>query len=926
MASFTDNPQALGTFNPYVQQLPVDAMVKVGMAKQEQYNQGIQKIQTAIDNVGGLDVVRDVDKAYLQSKLNELGNSLKFVAAGDFSDFQLVNSVNGMTGQIAKDQNVLNAVNSTAKYRKEVSLMEEDRKKGILTPQNETYFGKQARPWLDSSEVSESFSGKYVPYFDVFKYTKETFDALKPDGYTFDQIYQTDSNGNPLLDKNNQPILSHHMKRLEKEGIFPEEVKKTLTQVFSDPRVSRQLNIDGQYNFSGLGEQELKQKVENKRENDIIKYQEKILSLRIKQSITKEDLSAEIDALQDNVDKVNSSYDELLQTTNMDSLRSSLYRQDVFDRYTDMFGYMKTKETVEKNPAFEMEFEINKAAQERADRLRSYNLEVEKFKEDKKQHKLTDERERLKIQADLNKKGGPSKTNAISGGPGGSGVETTYDTGRNELNMADYKYSTSANGLISIQDRLIFTTGFATDKKATAEVRRLMTTGEGLSEDAAINLFLKQYAKQHKVGINEFRRNKMLEIRKSKTNDKEIAYLLENERIAQKNFKQETFNKEERDKIYEKGIEQIGLGEDFKNVKPETIMYRGKRLTLSRQNQIDIATYIAGTYDLFQFQRDEGLSSAKEKAKKNLDMAGLGDLAERYLQEARYRKAYPVSGEYAVGLATTLGSSIADLYNYAKGNDTTSITQQTIGKYYDLAKSIHDKSYSKVASQMSNAIRNQYSINPNKAWALTTGDTETDKGIHSNLTKDYLVFTDQETQNLATKEELENFGTALNEEGSEFSIRSSTDENGNPAFYVETMTKDNKIGKMYLNPDMAANYGYDVSDVFEPDQVSYLRTSMNRYLGKTSIGNPSELSTYNAGVVDYAYDTTDFKNLRNTNYDVKVNISTQDNLYFPYIYVTDGRKETIVSLEGSNNLSQVNAAILSTVSDAFVQSALSRVK
>ena len=46
MASWTDNPQALTNFNPYVSQLPVEAMVKVGMQKQQQYDEGIQKIQT----------------------------------------------------------------------------------------------------------------------------------------------------------------------------------------------------------------------------------------------------------------------------------------------------------------------------------------------------------------------------------------------------------------------------------------------------------------------------------------------------------------------------------------------------------------------------------------------------------------------------------------------------------------------------------------------------------------------------------------------------------------------------------------------------------------------------------------------------------------------------------------------------------------
>ena len=112
MASYTDK---IPTFNPYVQQLPVEAMLKVGVYKQQKYEEGVQKIQTSIDNVAGLDIANPVQQQYLQSKLNSLGNNLKFVAAGDFSDFSLVNSVNGMTKQIVKDEDVINAVSSTAR-------------------------------------------------------------------------------------------------------------------------------------------------------------------------------------------------------------------------------------------------------------------------------------------------------------------------------------------------------------------------------------------------------------------------------------------------------------------------------------------------------------------------------------------------------------------------------------------------------------------------------------------------------------------------------------------------------------------------------------------------------------------------------------------------------------------------------------------
>ena len=69
MASFKD---IIPQFIPYIQQLPVEDMVQVGMYKQQLYDQGVQKIQSQIDNIAGLDIIHDSDRAYLQSKLGEL--------------------------------------------------------------------------------------------------------------------------------------------------------------------------------------------------------------------------------------------------------------------------------------------------------------------------------------------------------------------------------------------------------------------------------------------------------------------------------------------------------------------------------------------------------------------------------------------------------------------------------------------------------------------------------------------------------------------------------------------------------------------------------------------------------------------------------------------------------------------------------------
>ena len=143
MANFISSP--LQPFTPYIEQQPVSELMAVGMAKQEQYERGVQKIQSSIDNIAGLDIMRDVDKGYLQSKLDALGNNLKGVAAADFSNSQLTNSVAGMAGQIGKDEFIQAAVYSTANDKNQNAQMSIDKKEGKIQglpkiPQNEIMF------------------------------------------------------------------------------------------------------------------------------------------------------------------------------------------------------------------------------------------------------------------------------------------------------------------------------------------------------------------------------------------------------------------------------------------------------------------------------------------------------------------------------------------------------------------------------------------------------------------------------------------------------------------------------------------------------------------------------------------------------------------------------------------------------------------
>lgn len=201
MASFTD---LIPQFNPYIQQLPVEAMVSVGMEKQKRYDDGIQKLQSQIDQVAGLSLLRPQDKAYLQSKINELGNNLRTVAAGDFSNFQLVNSVGGMIGQVSKDPFVTAAVRSTANDQKNLEQIDADRKSGKLAPENELFYMKQRNRYIESGLKTEEgkpvvFSGYYLPFKDVYTKLRTIAKDVGVDESIVQNLFNPDGSVNKVM-------------------------------------------------------------------------------------------------------------------------------------------------------------------------------------------------------------------------------------------------------------------------------------------------------------------------------------------------------------------------------------------------------------------------------------------------------------------------------------------------------------------------------------------------------------------------------------------------------------------------------------------------------------------------------------------------------------------------------------------------------
>jgi len=295
MASWKDKAP---TFNPYIAQQPVEAMVKVGMYKQQKYEEGYKKIQDSIDKVAGLDIVRDLDKQYLQGKLNTLSDELKTVAAGDFSNFQLTNSVAGMASKIIDDTNVQNAVSSTINYKNGMKEMDAANKEGKGNPANTHDFQTSAQKWL-SGDLETGFSSKYQPYVPVKQNALKIIKELTGNSNITEDIFTKDKNGNM--------VISDSILRTELAGVSPERIQKALRAGLSQSDFN-QLQIDGRYKYSSAKHEDIVGSIQSYGQSSIDFYTDKIQELE-QAKLTTNSVPQQ-SSIQDNIDILKKQLEE----------------------------------------------------------------------------------------------------------------------------------------------------------------------------------------------------------------------------------------------------------------------------------------------------------------------------------------------------------------------------------------------------------------------------------------------------------------------------------------------------------------------------------------------------------------------------------------------------------------------------------------
>ena len=867
MASFTDT---ISQFNPYIQQLPVEAMTQVGMYKQQKYDEGVQKIQGYVDNIAGLDVIRDIDKVYLQSKLNELGSKLKTVAAGDFSNQQLVNSVGGMATQIVKDPNVQNAVSSTNWYRKQTEKMQKEIEEGKSSPSNIYKFQKQASSWIGSNKLDEKFSDSYIPYFDIDKFTKETFDAVKPDGYTFEQIFATDENGNvkykevidPKTKKvvSREPIYSPVMTRLEQEGRFPKTVRTTIDQIFSNPKVSQQLQITGEYNYRGFSSEDLKGKIIEARNKKLSIYDLELADLNIKKTAG-EDVQSQIDDLNTKKQSLMSSYQDVLETAdnNPDAIRGMLYKDDTMANYSVMYGTMKEKRTTHENPAWNQMFKMQQEENDQKRFAETMKYNWAKFKQEDDQHKERIRMEMIKL--------------AKAAKPEDEGERPTQGALPSDISLINIEQQTFDNALgkfnSSVKD-LVLASGALTDQIN----QTIQNSGGKLTKEAALERISKQNAA--KLGMSseaytDFLYRKAIQHISSKGADVP-ANLLVAKTSAENAYS--NFNKIwSIRKDVDKQLGENPMLKAIENLKTQTATVGDKTLQLSPQDQYDIAMAYAGS----DWYESAEVKAEAKASKERLEKKGITkDIASTIIDDMKFSRT-----EYGGSLSQNYFSLLKDIEKLVDNVDK----KENIVKLKDRA----------------DVLKSFYQLNPTLEMSVLTGKNEIDEknskkilnyiGGYQSLGNESAGFSENATKmaNIASgkdKGSMKIVGRKNEVTGDVTPAIAFTDENGSFA------------GEMTIGADQASSLGFDLSQWWKDSKVkvaqSVLQATGN---GTTShSGRVNDLSTYVNNDALYSKSDEVFSNLRGMPDDVKANVSSQSyidangnasTLYFGHLFVRD---------------------------------------
>lgn len=938
-------------FAPYVETMPIEAMVKVGMAKQKMYDEGVQKVQGYFDQLTALPTIRESDAELIQRLTSTLGTDVTKMVGADWSNQQLVSAVGSVAAKISRDKNVVAAVQSAQNASGEMKLLDEDRTKGELLPENEDMFLEELANFRKTTDLGRTFTSKYIKGFDVEKYAKERFDAtMKADGITYDQVFETDANGRALIDPaTGKRIYSPTMARLEKEGVYGEKVRKTLEQIFSEPRVARQLEITGRYVYKPLEGDRLKEKVLSQRDEMLLDSQNTLTELYYQKSKAesneaKRSYDILIEKIKSGMGTINGYYDSLLKSAdeNAPGVRANLYKNELKNQFTSSFSWEKTKYLQMDNPGAKYNIDLQKLAFDRDKFAKEYEFNVLKEKNLNRRHNATLANNLLIAQTRAAGKGGGGVSFVDTDG---DGVPETpvYDEGPEtegtRLNMPSNVdgYAVAMGDLArygenfeNATNSLIWNGKLEKSPENVTLLNKYMNAG--MTQPQAINKIIEEQAKRAGMDVPTYRAantsqivsdfNKMTPEQRKASGV--LGDLVNTYTTAQRDFgsMSQIVNEIEGRAGYTKFSKEKVI-QDL-NIQPQKIELYGKTYDLSPEDVYNLGLYLRGKKSIIPGWEGSELKQETNRAAEALEKRGLRELMEAVISSETTGIGDYFANPVSTGLRWLKPNRLYDLGYSVLGSGTAgrNVDWGQVGK---VAQHMEDETFLGTMSNRRKAAEAVYTVPPVVGESLFIGKPQYDNAIRDKVKRMNAEYGTGQKQN--ESETFTSFQTAINNDTKNklgFGVASRVKPDGTPEYQVVAYNESKEVlGAMTVEEDELKNLNVDPSKIFESPSIRILRNviSSNK-LKQTSAGNPEEYSTYQIG--DSYYKKGDFVNLQNTDLNVQVNIKEVKGLYYPYVYISDGTKEKVIKFKGDDNLTRVYNALNLQLTPNFVQQQLSR--
>lgn len=241
----------------YTQPVDINLMGKVLQYEQAQFDQGVKGVQSSIDSIASLDVVKGVDKQYLNAKLSNLVNTINNIGGVDYSDPNVQNQISGMSSQIYGDDNVINAVANTKKFRYVQSYYKDLKEKhpDKWNPANEWYDNQKFAGWLTDGQVGtnpQADAGTTTPFHDY-------------EGDWTKMFNQIANSANIEVQWQDRGLM--YVKN-GKKYISPDRIWATASQLLT-PQQRTQLAIEGRYQYQNVPISELTKAYDQKLYDEI---------------------------------------------------------------------------------------------------------------------------------------------------------------------------------------------------------------------------------------------------------------------------------------------------------------------------------------------------------------------------------------------------------------------------------------------------------------------------------------------------------------------------------------------------------------------------------------------------------------------------------------------------------------------------------